>query len=227
MANPQKVNRERAKPRYSARTQEALDRINTDADEEKNFVAGGRSVILTDPDAGTNIIIQKEDGLFKHEDLAEVLIRCGPKAEIETEKFTRKRYNTYFCKITNLEVHASAWAQHVQGRRKFALRRKIMEEERQSKLEREQRRKPPGMPEVEPIPREEINKMTEQEFEEAMCTGNLLWNEWCLVCNNRVLRSIWVTHCVGKNHKGAFTQRPVRKVAGTGAPERDEYNFRP
>lgn len=207
----------------SARNQERMDKINEEAEYEKTFVAGGSSVILTDPDSGTNVIIQKEDGDFKHDDLAEILIRAGPKAEIETEKFTRKRYNTYFCKVTNLEIHASAWPQHVQGRRKFAARREIIDDERKFKEERESRRKPPGMPEVEVIPREDINKMTEAEFEEAMCNQNLLWNEWCLVCQNRVLRSIWVTHCVGKNHKAAYTRRPVRKIPGTGQPERPEF----
>lgn len=210
LTNPRGFNaKTRTAPRRDPEEQRKLDEIDAEAELEKDKVPGNK-ILLVDPDSGTTVI-EKEDGDFKHEDLAEILIRAGPKAEIETEKFTRKRLNTYYCKITNMEVHANAWSKHVLTRRRFQLRRSVQDARRQRR-EEAKRRLPAGAPPLEPIPREDINKMTEQEFEMSMTNANMLFNEWCLICNNRVLQSIWVTHCVGKNHKFKFTQRPMRLI---------------
>merc|ERR1719471_1862988 len=209
LTNPREFNaaRRREAPPVNREDQRALEAIDAEAEKEKDHIDGNR-VLLVDPDSGTTVIT-KDDGEFTHEDLAEILIRAGPKAEIETEKFTRKRLNTYYCKTTNMEVHANAWSKHVLTRRRFHLRRQIQDKRRARKAEATARA-PAGAPPIEPIPREDINKMTEQEFEMAMTNQKLLFSEFCLICNNRVLQSIWVTHCVGKNHKFKFTQRPMR-----------------
>lgn len=187
---------------------EVMDR---EALQEKDKITSD-SVLLTDPDAGSTII-KKEDG-FTHNDLAEILIRSGPKAEIETEKFVRKQYNTYFCKITQLEVQAVMWDKHVIGRRKIALRRKIQAKEHERQSEKKRRLIPAGAPELEFIPASELNNMTEENFDRLLYNRDLLYQDYCLMCHKRVLAAWEMTHCNGKNHQALFKRRPVRVKKG-------------
>lgn len=170
------------------------------------------TVLLTGPDMIRPTIIKKLDG-FTHENLAQILIRAGFKAQIETESFIRKEYNKYLCKITNDWVPAGRWHIHVMGKRKKHFKDK-MKEANKAKKKAAKTQMPLDCPTLEAIPKEELAKMSEADLEVALKSRELLYRDHCLICQVRVMAAWEKTHCTGGPHQTAFKKCPMRRKKG-------------